>query len=140
MTDTATTDQLKLSIDLVAASAYAAYFNALSGSFGSPACKVYLDRMSHPVPGDLVLEITKLSANSMDRIGRLVSCDQEAPPYIKQDEYDEEEWGKPYPPYLETVYRIETLDGRKYAWWNASFIVIPEHPFKHQGKVRTDVG
>ncbi len=48
---------------------------------------------------------------------------------VDPENYDEAEWGRPYPPYLEKTFRITTLDGREFAWTNARFMAIPELPF-----------
>jgi len=78
------------------------------------------------------LEITNQSTRPIDRVGRLVSVGMEPPPpeVLSKEDYDEEGWGKPYPPYQEKVWRIRTLDGREFRWWNANFIVIPSEVAK----------
>jgi len=114
-------------LELLAINAYVAYRNTLIGN-PSTATKRYYERVSNPKPGDLVLEITNRGARVIDRIGRLLSVGVENPPpeEVSEDDYDEAEWGRPWPPYQERTWRIETLDGREFRWWNANFIVIPE--------------
>jgi len=104
-----------------------AYWNTLVGN-QCPAVRDYYQRVTHPQPGDLVLEITARNARPIDRIGRLISVGMENPPpeVMSEEDYDEEEWGRPYPPYQEEVWRIRTLDDREFRWWNARFIVIPD--------------
>lgn len=104
-----------------------AYRNSLVGN-PCPAVRDYFQRVTSPRPGDMVLEITNRSAPPLDRVGRLISVGMENPPpeVLSEEDYDEEEWGRPYPPYQEKVWRIRTLDGREFRWWNADFIVIPE--------------
>lgn len=106
---------------------YQAYRNSLVGN-PCPAVRDYFQRVTSPRPGDMVLEITNRSAPPLDRVGRLISVGMENPPpeVLSEEDYDEEEWGRPYPPYQEKVWRIRTLDGREFRWWNADFIVIPE--------------
>lgn len=121
-------------LECLAASAYIAWVNTISG-YHVPAAKFYCERMHDPQPGDLVLEVTNWKARPLDRIGRLISVGMENPPpeVVDPQTYDESEWERPYPPYQEKIWRIRTLDGREYRWWNADFIVIPEDPFRHQG-------
>lgn len=125
-------------LELLAISVMFAYRNTLVGN-PAPAIKRYRERMSNPEPGDLVLEVTNWGAPAVDRIGRLKSMGMENPPpeVVSEDNYDEAEWGRPYPPYQEQVWRIETLDGREFRWWNANFIVIPEslEPLKLTAKL-----
>lgn len=115
-------------LELLAISAHIAYGNTLADSSGA-AIKRYHERMGSPEPGDLVLEVTNWKARAVDRIGRLKSVGMENPPpeVVSEDDYDEAEWGRPYPPYQEQIWRVETLDGREFRWWNANFIVIPEN-------------
>lgn len=122
-----TEDLVELVLKLLAISAHQAYRNVLSGN-QSPAQRAYFKRVTSPEAGDLVLEVTNWRAPVIDRIGRLKSVQMENPPpeVLSKDDYDEEEWGRPYPPYQEKVWRLETLDGREFQWWNANFIVIPE--------------
>ena len=117
-------------LDSLAASAYIAYTNTLCGN-QSLVARAYYERATGPRPGDLVLEITNWKAHILNRIGRLISVGMENPPPETLDPatYNEEDWGKPYPPYQEKVWRIRTLDGREFRWWNANFIVIPESPW-----------
>ena len=114
-------------LELIAINAYTAYRNTLIGN-PPPAIKRYSERIRNPEPGDLVLEITNPGARAVDRIGRLKSVGMENPPpeEVSKADYDVAEWGRPYPPYEERIWRIETLDGREFRWWNANFIVIPE--------------
>lgn len=109
------------------AGGYQAYKNSLVGN-PCPAVRDYFQRVTHPQPGDLVLEITAQNAQPIDRVGRLISVGMENPPpeVLSEEDYDEEEWGRPYPPYQEQVWRIRTFDGREFRWWNANFIVIPD--------------
>jgi hypothetical protein len=115
-------------LELLTHATYWAYSLSLGTLDG--ARKDYFTRMSNPEVGDLVMEITNFGAKPIDRIGRLISADQEPPPYLDEATYDEEEWEGPWPPYLEKVWRIKTLDGREFYWTNARFIVIPEDDFK----------
>lgn len=89
------------------------------------------NRTHNPRVGDMVMECSNFAARPIDRIGRLISVGDENPPVkaVDPDNYDEAEWGKPYPPYLEQTWRIQTIDGREFAWTNARFIVVHEDPF-----------
>ena len=112
-------------LELIASSAYIAYSHTLNGA-GIPAHIRYFERMRHPEVGDLVLESTTMSrASAIDRIGRLKAITLE--PLEGWDDIDE-------PTPNEKVWTITTMDGREFKWRNADFIVIPEDPFKHQGK------
>ncbi len=124
-----TTEEL---IELIAASAYVAHGLALSGH-QTPRQASYWTRMGHPQAGDLVVEVTNWNAPAIDRLGRLESVKDEEPD--GKEEYDEESWGRPWPPYLEKTWRIVTIDDRKMKWTNANFIVVPEHPFRHQAYI-----
>jgi len=114
-------------LKVCAACGLQAYQNSLVGN-PCPAVRDYYQRVTKPRPGDMVLEITNRAAPLIDTIGRLISVEMENPPpeVLSEEDYDEEEWGRPYPPYQEKVWRIRTLDGRKFRWWNADFIVIPD--------------
>lgn len=106
---------------------YQAYKNTLVGN-QAPAVRQYYRRITSPRPGDMVLEITKRSAPPMDRIGRLISVGIQEPPPREVSKGNCKEWARslPHPPYLTVVWRIQTLDGREFNWWNADFIMIPE--------------
>ena len=96
---------------------------------GNPALAVrdYLQRITSPRPGDMVLEISDRSARPIDRIGRLISVGMENPsPGVLSQEYTEEERAESYPTYQKKVWKIRTLDGRELHWWNADFIVISD--------------
>jgi hypothetical protein len=126
-------------LKVCAACGLQAYRNCLVGN-AAPAVRDYFQRVTSPRPGDMVLEISNRSAPPIDRIGRLISVGMENPPpeVLSEEDYDEEEWGRPYPPYQEKwniqeeqrikrmVWRIRTLDGRECRWQNANFIVIPD--------------
>ena len=131
MCDVTENERLQAIIDellkVCIACGYQAYKNSLVGN-QAPVVRDYYQRVTALRPGDMVLEITNRSARPIDRIGRLISVGMENPPpeVLSEEDYDEEEWGKPYPPYQEMVWRIRTLDGREFRWWNANFIVIPD--------------
>jgi len=114
-------------LKVCAACGLQAYQNSLVGS-PCPAVRAYYQRVTKPRPGDMVLEITNQAAPLIDRIGRLISVETENPPpeVLSEEDYDEGEWGRPYPPYQERVWRIRTLDGREFRWWNANFIMLPD--------------
>ena len=114
-------------LKVCAACGLQAYQNCLVGN-AAPAVRDYFQRVTSPRPGDMVLEISNRSAPPIDRIGRLISVGMENPPpeVLSEEDYDEEEWGRPYPPYQEEAWRIRTLDGRECRWTNAMFIVIPD--------------
>lgn len=120
-------------LELIASSAYSAYVNTLSGR-NSPAQDAYYKRMSKPVVGDLVLETSSLAIfirdgeSLINHIGKLKS--------IKSEPYPdwEDEEGECIPE--RDVWTIETLDGRIFTWENCDFIVVPEHPYHHQGKIK----
>lgn len=102
-----------------------AYRNSLVGT--APAVRDYYQRVIAPRPGDMVLEISNRSARLIDRVGQLISVGMEDPPPETLSKEDcDKEWGRPYPSYQEKVWRIQTLDGREFRWWNAYFIVIPD--------------
>jgi hypothetical protein len=112
-------------LKLVAAAAYAAYSNTLCGN-PSPNQEAYYKRMSNPEVGDLVLEISRLRGPKViDSIGRLISITNEPFPDWEDDE--------PVP--KRDVWTIKTLDDREFRWENCNFIVIPEDPYNHQGKI-----
>jgi hypothetical protein len=112
---------------LIAANGWVAWVN----TFGNPStnASLYHERMARPERGDLVLEITNWGAPVANRIGRLLSVMDELPPKLDPETYDPDKWGRPWPPYLEKVWRIKTLDGRDVYWTNANFIAISENPF-----------
>ena len=116
---------LKELLDLLAASAYVAWSNTLCGD-PSQVQKAYYERMRKPEIGDLVLEVTTFRrASSSDKIGRLLSIEDEPYPDWEDDE----------PAPTRKVWTIKTLDGRECRWENCDFIVIPEDPFQHQAKI-----
>jgi len=113
----------------LASSAYRAYmFSCVSQA---PLAVEYMNRVTNPNVGDLVMEVSNFGADAINRIGRLISARPENPPVSQVDPetYDESAWGRPYPPYMEMTHRIRTLDGREFAWTNARFIAIPEVAF-----------
>ena len=112
-------------LELLAAAAYVAWNNVLSGC-NSPDQNHYYERMGSPVVGDLVLETTSFRGSASDRIGRLKSITRE--PYPDWGDEDE-------PAQTREIWLIETLDGREFRWENCKFIAIPETPFNHQGKL-----
>lgn len=125
-----TDEVLRKTVKLLANSAYWAYKNTLWSKPEQSAAE-YFERVSHPVIGDMVLEITNWNADILDRIGLLVSAEQEPPPHMDEASYHPEDWNdRPWPPYLEKVWRIITLDGRDFYWTNAHFIAIPGSPWK----------
>lgn len=119
-------------VELLAISAYVAWSNVLSGS-NSAAQHNYFERMRHPTVGELVLEITThRRVKAIDRIGRLIS--------VTREPYDYPDWNVsedgPIP--TREIWTIKTLDGREFRWENCDFIVIPEDPFNHPGKLACD--
>ena len=128
MSDDQQSHDLDFILRRLTASAYRAYSLCLCGN-PTPNQRDYYDRVTKPRVGDMILEITNWKARAIDRIGVLVSADQEPPPDMSQDDYDEAEWGRPWPPYLEKVWRIITTDDRPFHWTNANFIAVPKGPF-----------
>lgn len=121
-----TDDKFKEVLELLAVSANIAWTNTLCGR-QSPAQDYYFEQMKSPVVGDLVLETSSIgNADAIDRLGRLLSITRE--PMKNWDPDDDD-------PPLETIWTIETFDGRKFAWSNADFIVVPEDAFKHKGRL-----
>ena len=118
-------------LEIVAASAYAAWSMSLQGG-QSAEQEHYFKRMGHPVPGDLVFEVTAGVRPQKDYkhcVGRLVSVTQEPYPWTQEEiELNGD-------PPCRDIWTIRLIDGSEFRWENCSFIVVPESVFRHQGRL-----
>jgi hypothetical protein len=133
---------------LIAVNGYAAYRNTLVGN-PAPAVRSAFERMTHPVPGDLVIETTSVptwraislnvDASPGSTLGILLRVTQE--PVVSQDELDRmhadgDYWTKPDETLAdvptERCWYIKPLDPTcehaEYRWRNADFVAIHTYP------------
>jgi hypothetical protein len=104
-------------------SAYNAYLNTLIS--GPPVIHEAYKRMSNPVVGDWVIETSTIymKGHNLNGLGVLAEIANEPVDFNDPDfVWDEVEEGRPHP--KERVYYINTLDGRRFRWTNASVIAI----------------
>lgn len=112
---------------LIETLAYSLYLATLVGD-PAPRIKELHQTLTHPQPGDLVLEISSIydarPERAGTRLGRLESFGYE--PMWTPEEWAEmgEESSAAIP--REKVYYITLADGREYRWHNAAFIVVPQ--------------
>jgi hypothetical protein len=112
------------------AAGYAAWSMCLVGN-PAPVVSNYHRRVSTPVPGDLVVEISSFSLRMRDGdlpkirgcIGRLVKHQQETQVVDAEgNALSEDEQ------FTREVWYIEQVDGGVITWENCSFIAIPSTP------------
>lgn len=112
--------------------AYRLYLSTLVGS-PAPNVRQLGDRMTQPVPGDLVMEIStiyhdgsnpKFPDRTAERMGILLRDAREL--VCTPEEWTEQggEQGEPIP--NQRVFYLALPDGREYRWHNANFIAIPQ--------------
>lgn len=118
---------LKL-VKLLKINAYNTYKATLIG--GAPAYTTALfDELSHPKPGDLVMEVTThymKNRDTLEGIGRLNRIAQEpicTPEEAKEAGYVD---GEEIPKHTVYYVALEFDDGRELRWHNAKFIKVKE--------------
>lgn len=125
MNEPATAEPTIVSERLVETLAYNLYLSTLVGD-PAPRIKQLGDRISRPVVGDMVLEVSTIHDETRvgTRLGRLVREALE-PMYTPEGWYAEGNAGPDEPIPRERVQYIELSDGREYRWHNARFITVP---------------
>lgn len=106
---------------LLAVSTYRYYLATCVGN-PAPAVKADYELMTHPRPGDWVMEITTawFAQHDTDRIGRLVAIRDEVMPYEDEETAtlnDHEEL-------RDKITYIERMDGTLCRWHNCDFIRV----------------
>lgn len=114
-------------VRLLKLSAYTAYHATLVS--GPKFTRDLFEELTHPKPGDLVMEITtyRMNRNPLEGIGRLIG-EGSAPYFATREEamaagYTEDE---KLPTRHVWDIALEFDDGRLFRWENASFIKIKE--------------
>ena len=104
-------------LKIACVSAYAVWIRCLVGNPCQSTKWVY-EAVANPRPGDWVLEVSAGRwRNPEDALGKLIRVAEE-PVRPAEPEYGETEAP------TETIYYIETLDGREYRWYNCHFIRV----------------
>ena len=116
-------------VKLVKNNALSLYHSTLVGN-PSPSAKGLYERLTHPKPGDLVVETSTAWMKHLDQfagIGRLKEDTREKL-YPTPEEALEHGWENYDECPTERIWYIELIfdDGRLFRWHNANFIVVLE--------------
>lgn len=112
-------------LQLVASNAYRVYTGCLIGD-APRYIRDRQERITNPLPGDVVLEITAWNKPVVDRLGVLAWDGYEPDPEIDPENWNEET-DEPIP--QTRCWHIVTTDGRHYRWHNANFIQVETEAF-----------
>jgi hypothetical protein len=128
-------------IRFIACNAYLVYDSCLTGNPSSKVSQRF-KKISHPEPGDYVLEISSFDCeyDVGNRVGILIQITQE--PIWDWNSMDEEtkrlnEYNVPEDIPKDKYYYIETLEGKLQRWHNCQFIKIIS-PYEFNDHIRTD--
>lgn len=113
--------------ELLCVSAYELYLRTLVGN-PAPNTAALFEELTHPKPGDLVLETSSIGLNrckATERIGRLIRID-EVPAWSTEENAGSD----PIPTVKRWILALELEDYREFSWENASFIKVLETRFR----------